>query len=256
MSIADKLQIITENVPKVYSKGFADGYSDGETNGKSENLRAMWEAIQNGGARTDYSGLLNHTILSKSTFKPIYDISLTGTQAYNWMNNYPGSSNFDILATDGQVNMKELEEEQGIAFSFSGCTNMTKTFSGGLFSELNVIDISQATNLAYTFYGGYFANVALRLKRIEKLICSETTTFTTTTFQHATKLEYIGFEGVIASSINLSSCPLVPESIRLAINCLKDLTGTTLTLTLGTDNLNKLSDAEKAIATERGWTLA
>ena len=40
------------------------------------------------------------------------------------------------------------------------------------------------------------------------------------------------------------------------INALMTNTSGTKTLTLGTDNLDKLSDAEKAIATERGWTLA
>ena len=37
------------------------------------------------------------------------------------------------------------------------------------------------------------------------------------------------------------------------INALKS--GVTQTLTLGTDNLAKLTDTEKAIATEKGWTL-
>jgi hypothetical protein len=42
------------------------------------------------------------------------------------------------------------------------------------------------------------------------------------------------------------------------INILKDYSGsgTTYTLTLGSTNLAKLTDAEKAIATEKGWTLA
>ena len=42
------------------------------------------------------------------------------------------------------------------------------------------------------------------------------------------------------------------------INALVDYSGTTTTRTLkiGTTNLNKLTDEEKAIATEKGWTLA
>ena len=41
------------------------------------------------------------------------------------------------------------------------------------------------------------------------------------------------------------------------INALVDLTGqTTKTLTLGSINLAKLTDEEKAIATNKNWTLA
>lgn len=188
--------------------------------GGDDMLRIMWETIQSGGARTNYTNLLNHTNFSRKTFKPIYDIKLTGTEAYNWMQNCPIDKN--ILLTDGQVNMKELEEEQGMTFDFAGCTNLTKAFSGGLFSELNVIDVTSATNLLYTFYGGYLGgDGGLRLKKIERLICSPTTKFDTTTFQYATELTHIGFEGEIASSINLQwSTKLSKESIISVINAL------------------------------------
>ena len=43
------------------------------------------------------------------------------------------------------------------------------------------------------------------------------------------------------------------------INCLKDYStdtsGTSHTVTLGTTNLAKLTDEQKAIATEKGWSL-
>ena len=51
----------------------------------------------------------------------------------------------------------------------------------------------------------------------------------------------------------------VQELLILSIlNCLKDYkdSGTTYTVTLGATNLAKLTDAEKAIATQKGWTLA
>lgn len=41
-----------------------------------------------------------------------------------------------------------------------------------------------------------------------------------------------------------------------AINALKDLTGeTSKTLSLGTTNLDKLTDEQKAIATAKNWIL-
>lgn len=51
------------------------------------------------------------------------------------------------------------------------------------------------------------------------------------------------------------STKLTHDSLMVIINGLQTVTETQ-TLTLGTDNLAKLSDAEKQIATDKGWTLA
>lgn len=59
-------------------------------------------------------------------------------------------------------------------------------------------------------------------------------------------------------ALNLSKCVnLTHDSLMNVINGLADRTGqTALTLTLGTTNKNKLSDAEKAIPVAKNWTLA
>lgn len=61
-----------------------------------------------------------------------------------------------------------------------------------------------------------------------------------------------------ACAINLSNSVLLEyNSIIDLLNNLKDLTGETAkTLTLGSTNLAKLTDEEKAIATNKNWTLA
>lgn len=61
----------------------------------------------------------------------------------------------------------------------------------------------------------------------------------------------------ISISLNFSSSTLLSHSTILKIlNGLVDLTGQNEnTLTLGTANLNKLSDEEKAIATNKNWIL-
>lgn len=75
-------------------------------------------------------------------------------------------------------------------------------------------------------------------------------------------LENITFNGVIKKTgLDLSPCTkLTHDSLMSAINALYDWAseGSTSTykLTLGYNNLNNLTDAEKAIATQRGWTLA
>ena len=223
--------------------------------GEEEMLDSMWEALQGGGKRTDYtSSFFNFTKYTKKTFKPKYDIC--PTNAYEWtFYNLQGDKS--LLLVEGQVNMKELEEERGIKFDFSKCTNFQQAFCNGLFSELNVIDISRATNLIYAFYGGYLGVDEMKLKRIERLICSENTAFHTGSFTLNQKLYYIGFEGVVGTSINLQHSPLTVESINKLFACLKDYStlGGTYTVTLKADRENMLTAEEKAVATNKGWTL-
>ena len=56
-------------------------------------------------------------------------------------------------------------------------------------------------------------------------------------------------------SLDLSPCPLTHDSIMVVINGLQTVTETQ-TLTLGSTNLAQLTDEEKQIATDKGWTLA
>ena len=65
-----------------------------------------------------------------------------------------------------------------------------------------------------------------------------------------------GFVG-LKVDLKLSDCSkLSHDSLMNVINKAADVTTSPATLTLGSTNLAKLSDAEKAIATSKGWTLA
>ena len=56
-------------------------------------------------------------------------------------------------------------------------------------------------------------------------------------------------------SLDLSDCTqLTHDSLMVVINGLQTVTGQTLTL--GTENLEKLMDEEKKVATDKGWMLA
>ena len=83
-----------------------------------------------------------------------------------------------------------------------------------------------------------------------------TVTNTNNTFQNCISLTDLG--GFIGLKVNLdlSSCPLTHDSIMNVINKAADVTASPVTLTLGSTNLAKLTDEEKAIATSKGWTLA
>ena len=71
------------------------------------------------------------------------------------------------------------------------------------------------------------------------------------------KLTDIGGLIGLKDNLQLDKCPnLTHDSLMNVINDAADVTADPKTLTLGTENLNKLTDADKAIATNKGWTLA
>lgn len=207
MSIADKLATIAENEEKVYEAG------------KDSGIRAMWKVIQSNGTRTNYNYAFSYMNLTLETFKPLHDIK--PIVASNIFYPLPPGYTEDNYG----FKMKDIEEQNGIVFDFSKCTDFTRAFCSGLFEEFNIIDMSsmgKATQLM--FYGGY--DVPLKPTRIEKLVFAETTELNVNSFQFAGALQYIGFEGTIANTINFSWSPLVPESMKKAILCLKNYSGT------------------------------
>lgn len=68
----------------------------------------------------------------------------------------------------------------------------------------------------------------------------------------------IDLEGLtgLKTNLDLYSCSLLThDSLMNVINEAADVTSSPKTLTLGSTNLNKLTDEEKAIATNKGWVL-
>lgn len=116
-----------------------------------------------------------------------------------------------------------------------------------------LVDVSESTVVSQLFYG--CSNLAeLNLKT------SENTPWITGGFQACVELSTLNIEGVIGTNgfdVHWSA-KLTHESLMSIINALKDYSGSGMayTVTLGTTNLAKLTDEEKAIATQKGWTLA
>ncbi len=100
-----------------------------------------------------------------------------------------------------------------------------------------------------------FANNSY-LKRIVYLEVTENVTFIGW-FASCPELEEVNMSGVIGQNIDFSVCTkLKHESIIAIFSCLKQLSsGVTRTITIGAENLAKLTDAEKTIAIDKGWTL-
>ena len=139
------------------------------------------------------------------------------------------------------------------------------TFMGAMHSNTNVtrvpveIDWTALTEASDTQQAFYACS---SLVHIPKLKVAETTMYNANTFQACSALEELIIEGTIGQQ-NFDvhwSTKLTRDSLLSIISALADYkdgtSGTTYTVTLGPTNLAKLTEAEKAIATQKGWTLA
>ena len=132
----------------------------------------------------------------------------------------------------------------------SSVTNMQSMFSSCFqLTTIPQIDTSSVTDMSYMFY------TCSKLTTIP-LIDTSSVTNMTNIFRSCSSLADLGGLMGLKCDIDLSSCPLTHDSIMNIVNKAGDVTASPKTLTLGSTNLAKLSDEEKAVATAKGWTLA
>lgn len=235
MSIADiasKALVAAEYAPKVYEAGRKDEYD------------RFWDIFQDFGNRRNYSSEFRGFGFNIHNFYPKYDIAPSNIS--EWFKDWNG--NDDLY----KFSLKDRMAECGVRFDFSNLVNFSRLFYYNSFTELPELDCSNATELSQSFAYNY------RLITIEKLIVSENTVFTNT-FISSGGLENITIGGTIGQNgFNVSPCTkLTHDSLMSIINALKENpTIASPVVTLGTANLAKLDDDEKAIATQKGWTLA
>lgn len=151
---------------------------------------------------------------------------------------------------DGCTNLKDVQIPDGVtvinSYTFRACTSIEEI---KIPKDINTL----GNNL---FYG------CKNLKTIN--IPSSVRTIYATTFSGCTALENVnieeGFGSVLSggNSINLSASTLYSvETIVSWLEALADRTGqTAYAFTIGATNLEKLTDEQKAIATNKNWNLA
>ena len=241
-------KVIYDSYDYAFFDGWDDGYAQGFDNSwyeaqlyfTEEAYNDFWDLLQEGGNRVDYKYAFTRLNFNRDNFKPKY--SFQPTIAEDMFNNCPSlrveKETYNFLKGK-QVSMKQVEEEQGIKFDFSKCTNFVRAFAGSLFSDLNVIDMTGIGGIsgrtALAFYGGYITGSGMyeyRLKKIEKIIVDEVATqLSNDAFLYQNYLTHIRFEGVIGTNLNFKDSPLDKDSITNIINHLSDnTTGKTLTL--------------------------
>ena len=135
----------------------------------------------------------------------------------------------------------------------SRVTNMSSMFNNCRYNLVTVpeMDTSQVTDMSYMFFDCVY------LTGIPEMNVSQVTNMQNMFWLCSDSITDLG--GFVELKINLDLSPctaLTHDSLMNVINKAADVTASPATLTLGSDNLAKLSDEEKAIATGKGWTLA
>lgn len=122
---------------------------------------------------------------------------------------------------------------------FSRCTSLI---------TIPQFDTSSLTKMNYMFYQ------CTKLTTIPQLSVSNVTSFSDA-FYNCVSLKTILMYGMKVSFDISASTQFEESDLVTILNNLATVTSTQ-TLTMGSTNLAKLTDAEKAIATNKGWTLA
>ena len=229
MSIAEKLTTIAENTQKVYEAG------------KQAEYDAFWDMYQENGERTSYQYGFAGFGWTDETFKPKYDITPIGAA--------------NGLFRETQItNLKQCLESCNVVLDLSKCNSFPDGFNKNPYLKiLPILDFSAMPGTTNVFYN----DSALEI--IEGIKSGEKTAFATNTFYKCNSLIHMIVTGIIGQNgLNLQWSTLLDrESLLSIIGVLQDKTsaGGTWTVTLGSENLAKLTDTEKAVATQKGWTL-
>lgn len=227
MSIAEKLTTVAENVPKVYEAGQKSEYD------------RFWDSYVPAGDIIYGAYRFAGQGWNDKTFRPNKNIKI-GTTA-------TGMFRQSVI-----TNMKECLGSYTLDMS-------TVTSASACFGYMEWLTVMPKINLSSLTNASYLFQSDTRLTTIEELTVSEKTTFTSaSSFADCTSLTHLIMTGTLATNgLDLHWSPLDKESLLSILGVLQDKTsvGGTWKVTLGTENLAKLSDAEKAIATQKGWTL-
>ena len=151
MSVEQKLNTITENIPKVYEAGKTEGIAQGRKSQENE----FWDIFQNYGKRKNYPYTFYGEGWTDATYKPRYDIATWG----NYYALYKGALITDTIITIDCTNLATSDQ------MFYGCTAL-KTIRKLLSSKTSVYANNAFQNCTalenITFEGEIGTNVNLQ----------------------------------------------------------------------------------------------
>ena len=223
-----------------------------------------------GGSTTDKYVVPNGMKFAYSALSDFSNLDFSAVRDWNYM--FYNCANLQEIDASGF----NLSEETTLMRMFAYCTNLSSIITDDL-------DTSNIENMARLFQGcTSLKNIDLSQWRTSKLTnfdymfsgCSGLTsvdmsgwdlsgisnTIMTDTFKGCSSLTNLNMDGATlpakAISIGLDSCTaLTVESLVSILNALPQLEGISYTCTIGSTNLAKLTDEQKAIATNKHWTL-
>lgn len=229
------------------------GYERGYAAGAKSEYDAFWDAAQNYGAK-ELCLVKFWNGWNEDNFKPKYTIYAdTDTFSNGTEKTTNNNRNRSIKATDLR------EEAIGAKIDWSLCINFNYIFRGAVnVTHLGIVDMTNA------IYGWCLFAGATNLEYVEKVILPPTNDLE---FKHMgfeqPMLTHIAFENEFLSYVKFhSSGRLTHQSLINILNALHDYandsadsSGINKTCTLGATNLAKLTDDEKRIALDKGWSL-
>lgn len=209
--------------------------------GRQEEWSNFWDVYQANGTLTNYNGAFAYEKWTEANFKPKYSIVPTSaTEIFRF-----STLNIDLSSLCSELNIK---------LDFSKCTSKTYLFYNSKFVRLPEINLTSVSNLAEREFGEMRSLVT-----IDKLVLkSDGSQKFNNTFTNDNKLENLTIEGTIGQNgFNVQWCPLTHKSLMSIINALQDKTGVSgsWTVTLGPDNIAKLTSDELKIAENKGWVV-
>lgn len=242
MSIADKLLVVADNIPKVYeagqkaggdydtayNEGYDNGYAKGETDGYNN-------GIANAPNPLEYANSLNSTYLG-ATFPENYEMTINIPLITSMNACFQGATGITKLTIKGNV--------AGNVISMTGAFRVP---------TLEILDLSEF-NAIIGADGKHIFNGAKVLKEVKGILDYTNVTQCSGAFNICYELEEIRFkENSIGVSISFShSSKLTAESVQSIIDGLATVeTAQTLTL----NSAIVLTDEQKAQISSKNWTL-
>lgn len=221
-------------IPKVYEAGVKSEYD------------RFWDSFQDYGNRTGHVFAFAGYGWTDETFKPKYTPIVSGGFYQTFACCKIRNLNADLLVVAG-----------GTCRHMFSCSSANVPKGQGITNITGTLDLTKATDM-----DGLFA-YCFSMVNVECIKLPKTSVEVGSAFYRCEELVEIRFDtsdgGYIRRNFSFAeSKKLSHDSLMSIINALYNYagSGTTYTLTIGTTNLAKLTNAEKAIATEKGWTLA
>lgn len=233
MSMGEKLEIIAENVPKVFEAG---------KKARDEEWWNTYLAPMRAGKPSNnaFSG----PCWNGNTFYPTQDIiplenATSMFERFSWN------------ASVARIDLAQRLEDCGVVLDISNAKVVTYLFNYAWITRVPALNCNTTT---YSSLTNVFSNAPYLVTIDELIIRNDGTNNFTNTFDGSTSLKNIKFTGMIGRNISFSSCPLSVESLKNIILCLKDYTGLSeysYTVTFKTSAFNAL-EAEGATAEYNG----